>query len=275
MIKAGNIVAAAATLVLLAPLTAGAAPSSYTDPTGDNGSSADIGTVTVDTSTDGFLVVKPVVANLPALGQTGFVVVVLDTDRNGSTGALVGGDYAVVFATADASFGMLRWSGSEYVEHTGDVQAVVGSGSIELRVRPAAIGGATTFNFVVFAQSAVEDEIDAAPDVGTWFYEQPKPPPPPVTAESVEATFVPAAPRAGRTFRPSAVRLALSDGRTIRASKYRCAARLGGRTIRGTGKGGCTFALPRNAKGKRLRVTLFAAHAGGAEKVKPYVFKVR
>jgi hypothetical protein len=61
----------------------------------------------------------------------------------------------------------------------------------------------------------------------------------------------------------------------ILAQKYPSVAQLGSRLIRGSGKGGCTFALPKNAKGKRLRVTLFVTYNGVTDEYKPYVFKVR
>jgi hypothetical protein len=67
----------------------------------------------------------------------------------------------------------------------------------------------------------------------------------------------------------------LSDGRTVPAAKHRCVAQLAGKLLRGTGKGSCTFRIPKNAKGKRLRVTLFVTHNGVTDEFDPYVFKVR
>jgi len=67
----------------------------------------------------------------------------------------------------------------------------------------------------------------------------------------------------------------LSNGKTIVAQKYRCVARLGGRPLRGSGKGGCTFKLPENAKGKRLRVSLVVTYGGITDELDPSVFKVR
>ena len=67
----------------------------------------------------------------------------------------------------------------------------------------------------------------------------------------------------------------LSNGRSVLATKYRCVAQLGGKLLRGTGKGSCTFRIPKNAKGKRLLVTLFVTYAGVTDEFDPYVFKVR
>lgn len=96
-----------------------------------------------------------------------------------------------------------------------------------------------------------------------------------LTVETVDAKFVPALPRAGRVFQAPVVRVKLSDRTTVLAPSYRCVARLGGKLLRGTGRGGCTFRVPKNAKGKRLLVTLFVTYKGVTDEFKPYVFKVR
>jgi hypothetical protein len=266
----------AAALALLSPQAAGATPTSYSDPTGDIGPAADIGVVTVDVAADGYIVIKPAVANMPAFGQPGFVALILDTDRNSATGSLSGGDYVLGFDRGDATLAFLRWSGTEYVGATGDVTVVVGAGTIEFRIRPEAIGGATSFSFSVVASTGTSGEqIDLAPDSGMWFFERAQPVVVPVTVEKVDAKFAPAVPRAGKTFGAPRVRITLSNGKTIVAQKYRCVARLGGRPLRGNGKGGCTFKLPENAKGKRLRVSLFVTYGGITDGFDPYVFKVR
>ena len=67
-------------------------------------------------------------------------------------------------------------------------------------MKPASLGGATAFNFVIAAASGDVDaaQIDAAPDNGTWFYEVKAPV---VTVDTIFAKFVPAAPKAGRSSR--------------------------------------------------------------------------
>lgn len=45
--------------------------------------------------------------------------------------------------------------------------------------------------------------------------------------------------------------------------------------LRGAGRGGCTLKLPKNAKGKRLLVTMFVTYKGVTDAFEPYVFKVR
>ena len=68
------------------------------------------------------------------------------------------------------------------------------------------------------------------------------------------------------------------DGRTTPATvlpeSYSCTAKLGARTLTGTGTGGCTFAIPKKkARGKTLTVQLTVNYEGVA-KVVPLKFKV-
>ena len=190
----------------------------YNDPGGDNGVAADIGAVTVDSTADGYISLKASVANMPQPGQAGFVVVVFDTDRNGATGSLMGGDYLLIFDVGSARGGLRHWNGTEYVDAAGDSATIVAHGSLEAKIKPAALGGATAFNFVVVAASGKADaaEIDAAPDNGTWFYELKAPV---VTVDTIFAKFVPAAPKAGAVFQAPLVRLKLSNGRSVLAAQ--------------------------------------------------------
>ena len=98
---------------------------------------------------------------------------------------------------------------------------------------------------------------------------------PVVTVDTINAKFVPVAPKAGAVFQAPLVRLKLSDGRTVLAAKYRCVAQLAGKLLRGTGKGTCTLRIPKNAKGKGLTVTLFVTYGGTTDEYDPYVFRVR
>ncbi len=264
----------AGAFALALPGAARAAPVSYNDPGGDNGAAADIGALTVDATADGFVTIKAAIANLPLVGQPGFVIGVFDIDRNGATGALMGGDYVLFVDLSSGGRLLQRWNGTEYVDTPGDTVVVLGAGSAELSVKPAALGGATAFNFIVVAASGQvgEAQIDSAPDSGTWFYEVKAPV---VSVDTINAKFVPAAPKAGAVFQAPLVRMKLSDGRTVLAAKYRCVAQLAGKLLRGSGKGSCTFRIPRNAKGKRLQVMLFVTYGGVTDEYDPYVFRVR
>ena len=86
---------------------------------------------------------------MPQVGAQALVIVGIDTDRNADTGAIFGGDYAVVFGFEGLSLDFLRWDGSAYVDATGDVTSILAGGSVEILVHPDAIGGMTAFNFKV------------------------------------------------------------------------------------------------------------------------------
>jgi hypothetical protein len=277
-LKLAVLAAAALTVVAVA----GAAPTSYADPNGDNGASADIGAVSAELAADGYLHVKATIANMPALLTPGDVILALDTDRSGSTGLLAGGDYVVLVDLSDLSGLFLKWSGSEYTQapsQQGDLRYLVGGGGIEFLIRPAVLGGATAFNFVVGAGTGAGDEaqLDLAPDNGTWFFEVQKPAtaPVPAVATSAKATYAPAAPRAGRPFRVTGASVRLDNGASAVAASFRCRAALAGKGLRGAGVGGCTFAVPKTAKGKRLVVTVSATYAGRTLSIAPRAFVVR
>ena len=80
--------------------------------------------------------------------------------------------------------------------------------------------------------------------------------------KTARAAVSPAAPRAGKAFRVTAVTFTLETGEQLPASGYRCRATLGGRALRGSGAGACTFSVPGSAKGKRLALTTTASLAG-------------
>lgn len=270
---------AAVALVLGAPPVAGAVPSDYSDPSGDNGAAADVGSVSLESAADGYLHIKVTVANIQVPSEVpASVIVGLDSDQSGSTGGPGGADYLLGVDLQAVRLVFAKWNGSEYVDPgtpaLSDAKVIVGNSGVEFLLRPGGLGGSTAFNFVVMAATGTADgamDFDFAPDDGSWLFEARKV----VTVETVNARFVPAAPRAGRVFKAPVVRVKLSDGTTILAPSYRCVARLGGKLLRGTGRGGCTFTLPKNARGKRLLVTLHVTYKGVTDEFDPYVFRVR
>lgn len=271
-----TIVSVACGLALLAPSVAAAAPTDYTDPTGDNGSAADIGLVSVQLAPDGYYHVRPTIAAQPALFTVGGVLVGFDTDRSLSTGGVNGADFLALVLFEDVSGEFLRWDGVDWVvadTQQGDVKFLAGASSFELLVRPAALGNVTSFNFsvAVFTGEPGTGPVDRAPDSGTWLFESVGP----ATVKTVIATWVPGAPKAGGVFQPGAVRLDLSDGKSVVADSYRCVAELAGKLLRGKGRGGCVFTLPKSTRGKRLKVTLLVTYKGDTTEFEPYVFKVR
>lgn len=274
MIKVKLLTVAAVVAALGSPASARGAD--YTDRGGDNGADADIGVVSVFHGGDGYLHVKLNVANMPPPLSSGSVIVGFDTDRNPATGELGGSDFLITVSLEDLSGFFTKWNGAEYADADvpqGALRYLVGAGGIEFLIRPSLLGDARSFGFLAGVASGDigEGRIDLAPDTGTWIFEQAVP----LTVEEIDAKFVPAQPRAGARFQPTLVRIKLSNGKYVVAGSYRCVVTLGGKLLRGTGRGGCTLKLPEDAKGKRLLVTFFVTYAGNTDEFDPYSFKVR
>lgn len=268
---------AAVAALLLWPAAAPAAD--YADSRGDNGASADIGAVRVQLAQDGYIHVRPEIAAQPALFSPGSVLVAFDTDRSLTTGAtegLLGADLLTLFLFEDLSSGVLRWNGADWEEaqlQEGDVRYLVGSSGFELLIRPGVLGNVSSFGVTIFAATGTvgENQLDRAPDSGMWLFDATPTP----TVTTLDVTWSPRLPRVGSIFRSAAVLLDLSNGKSVPAPSYRCTATLGGRAIRGRGAGGCTFTIPKRAKGKRLEITVVATFKGQRIPFEPYVFRVR
>jgi hypothetical protein len=76
--------------------------------------------------------------------------------------------------------------------------------------------------------------------------------------KSVVPAYAPVAPRAGKRFRVTGAQVRFETDEEEPAATVRCSAKLGRKALRGTGAGGCTFALPKSAMGKRLSLTMTA-----------------
>ncbi len=268
--------------MLLAPLAL-ATPSpaladSFIDPSGDNGTSADIGAVSVATVADGRIEITADIANMPAGLAPGAVLVTYDTDRNPATG-LAGAEYILLLDWESLDPLLARWSGTtlEPATSVGPIGVLVTrptGARVALALSSASLGGATGFDFSVSAWSGPSDTpFDSAPDQGTWAFGTGAP----VAVEmgGIAARWAPAQPRAGKTFRMTGVRVQLTDGKIVAPARVACVATLAGKRLRGTGAGGCTFKLPKSAKGKRLTVKLTATYNGERAEFEPYVFRVR
>jgi hypothetical protein len=137
-----------------------------------------------------------------------------------------------------------------------------------------AIGSPRAFNFFVETyvtnpNDTTKSFIDYAPDALPTYSYAPPAPRPTVTSTS---PMVSGSGRAGTTYVIRSLAADLSDGTTTNATNLRCTATLGGGSFRGTGAGGCTFKLPKNAKGKtfvvRVTGTVGTTRVAAAETVK-------
>jgi hypothetical protein len=267
--------ALAVTAALLA-----AAPSQgagrYADEPGDSNGAPDLTSVSVTGDANGQLLFTINTDNLaPESDVDAFLL--LDTDLDLATGApdTLGADYMFVVSEADNTYGFARWAGSDWdwdapystVRVRGDRTGAL------ISVNRSEVGGTSAFNFWVRTRKG--DALDDAPDDGTWNYTLAADGP---DIQGVLVTMKPAfGPKAGKPFTitPAGLRLPPSGalGLMPQPESYTCAAKLGTRTLKGTGTGGCTFKLKQAARGKKLTVELAVTYQG-ASKTSQFVFRV-
>jgi hypothetical protein len=276
----------AAVIVLALALVPAASSGTYGDAAGDNtGGAGDIKGVTVsgDKGT-GQIVFRIAGTNLASSDQN-VLFLDIDSDANPNTGNLTDGGFDYTFFLDNGSYDFEHWNGSDWVATPySTVRVLGGAGQIMISVNRSELGNTADCNFELTAlsvtisgSSVVQAGIDSAPDDGAYNFSLAAGGP---QISSVAVRTTPSAgPRAGRTFVvvPTALQLP-PDGRvtsgTLSPESYTCSARLGGKTLRGGGTGGCTFSIPKKkSRGKKLAVQLTVNYQGAA-KVVPLSFKV-
>jgi hypothetical protein len=271
------VVAAGAVAVLA---LAGSATSAglYRDATGDSGSAPDI-TGAIVTSAGGQLVFTVSLTSLASVGNSQTQLFV-DSDANPSTGNpdLVGTDYVFVDDPAKQAWYFGHWTGSDWDWETpwSTVTLLRLASTLVITVNRSELSNTNQLN--LWARTVLRGgsagDVDVAPDAGVWNYDLPSDGPD--IRGVVTATKPAAGPRAGKPFTVTVTGLQLPpDGESTpavpRPDKYSCAAKLAGRKLNGRGTGGCTFALPKNARGKRLVVAVTVQYEGATKIVQlPY-----
>jgi hypothetical protein len=280
--RAGPLLAVLALALALVPT---ASSGSYADATGDNvGGAGDVTGVTVagDKNT-GQLVFRIAGVNMASSPQN-VLFVDIDTDANPTTGNLLDGGDEYPFYVDDGSYDFARWDGSNWVDAShATVRVSGGTSLITISVNRSELANTSDFNFDVTALAvpfvgSTTVGLDLAPDDGSYNYAFDSNGP---LITSVDVRTTPSGgPRAGKAFKvePTALHLP-PDGRMsaspVVAESYTCAAKLGAKALRGTGRGSCTFAIPKKkSRGKKLTVRLTVNYEG-ATKVFPYTFTVR
>ena len=253
----------------------------YTDPAGDSRGAPDITGVTVASDPNGQILFTINVAGLQR-GAMMATALALDTDVNPATGSSgwPGSEYLFVVDQYSYSFEFGRWTGSEWNWDTPSATVRVrdGAGSLLVSVNASELGGAQSMNFSVSSFTDVDGQFDDAPDDGGFNYTLPAGGPD-IRAVRVEAKPV-AGPKAGGTFAVTPVALDLPPSGGMLAlspapESYTCAARLGAKTIKGTGTGGCTFKIPKKkSKNKTLTVEMTVSYQG-ATKTVSFAYRVR
>jgi hypothetical protein len=251
----------------------------YPDASGDGKGSADVTGVSVLSDAVGQIIFTVATAADPKAGD-GWTVVFMDTDANPATGALgtLGADY--ILSLEEGGFNFARWTGADWDLDTpyATVRVMSTATGVMFSVNRSELGGTASINF--WARSGRGDpvlgQLDDAPDDGTFNYTLAAGGPD--IREVGVKTTPDSGPRAGRPFVVQATSLALPvvpvNGLSPQPDSYTCTAKLGAKALRGKGVGRCTFAIPKQAKGKKLAVSLTASYQGASKTVQ-FVYKVR
>jgi hypothetical protein len=182
--------------------------------------------------------------------------VFLDTDNDPATG-IDGADFRVRVSGEGVELG--KWDGTAFATQKTLPTAdwAPGYGPV-FELEALDLGDVKSFGFFFYSTDGTN--VDFAPDEGAWSYQLA---PLELRAHGLKLER----PRAGRSFTAwvTVVRsdfdLALTEGAIA------CSARLGGKTLTGTGRfaGGrvaCTWRLPKNSRRKRISGTIAVAFQG-------------
>ena len=275
----GALLAVTSAVALTGAGTAGAW-GIYADPSGDGKGSADVTGVSVVSDSNGQIMFTVSTASHPE-ENGGAVVLLIDSDLNPASGALElsGADFLLAVDVDGYLFG--RWSGSTWdwnPPHSTLRVVTTPRGEI-FSVNRSELGSTESFNFWVRAVRGdiAQGQFDDAPDDGAFNYKLGAGGPD--IREAGVKTSPEAGPRAGKTFVVEPTTLLLPpNGAMVTISpkpeSYKCAAKLGSATLRGKGAGGCTFAIPKKAKGKRLTIALTVSYQGASKTIQ-LTYKVR
>jgi hypothetical protein len=254
------LVAGAAT-VALSLVPAAGATGKYADPGGDSGSAPDITAATVASDKGGTIVLRVDVT--AATEGDNWIGVPIDTDLNPLTGniLLLGADY--LFELDSSGFGFARWTGSSWDWDTpySTVHVLSSPSTVTFIVNKSELGNTDAFNFWVHTGDGEAAPYDDAPDDGTFNYSLAVGG---VAIQSVDVRTTPqSGPKAGKPFTVTPTGLHVpNNSNAVAPESYTCSAKLAGKTLRGSGVGGCTFRLAKSARGKRLLITVTAVYQG-------------
>ena len=249
-------------------------PVEVTDPTGDSNGAPDITGVTVANDLSGTILFVVEVANRTDFVARDEVLIYIDSDRSALTGFPDRGggmDYRIRVDATSSDFE--RWNGTGFEPTSRTTFRIAWVNGYVARVHHTELGATSSFAFFVRTrmQEAPSTQFDVAP-TDSYFPYTLSPP----HIETIQLRFSAAAPRAGVTFKVNSVQLQFETAESATAASFTCRATLGGKRLRGTGRGGCTFKLPKAAKGKRFAMTISVTATGGkAETFGPYAFRVR
>lgn len=252
-----SAIAAPARTASKAAKTGNGNPTVYPDIVpGDGGTAPDIFITTVSNTSTGILKFEIVLLNRTVLlGPDDIISIFIDADRNASTGDQNGMDYVLQVRGFSLVLARLFGSGRFEVVNAPSLVSVWVSPKQSISVAASDIGNPSSFRFFVHTFVVGNPDVfDDSPDGdGLWGYTLRTP-----QIASLRTSFAPAGPRAAKRFRIASVSAHLESDEDVQPDSISCRATLAGKVLRGSGAGGCSFMLPRTAKGKALNVKVTA-----------------
>jgi hypothetical protein len=271
------LASAALVLVVVPAATSATGQAQYPDAAGDSGTAPDVTGVSVSSDrTSGQIVFRIAGTNLGA-SSTQVVALFVDSDANPVTGDISSGGADYLFVVDDTSYSFQHWSGSDWVDTSNATVQVLGGGSsLLISVNKSELGNTSDYNFSVAGLDTTDNALDSAPDDGMFNYSLDAGGP--AIQSMLVSTQPTAGPKAGKRFVVSPLGLKLPpDGSTVQTlpkpGSYTCHATLKGSALGGSGVGGCTYRMPKNARGKKLKIVVTVTYEG-ATKSFPLAFKV-
>jgi hypothetical protein len=172
-------VAAAACLLLLAPLAGASNSVTYSDATADGAADApDVGDVHVSNDDAGQVVFRISITNRTSLAPTDMVAVFVDADGKAGTGCargVFGAEYALDVLAGRYVFGRCVAGSWSFARRPATFSGSFADSTLTLAVNRRALGGTGRFAFRIGAATTTESRpvYDFAPDVGTaaWSYQ--------------------------------------------------------------------------------------------------------
>lgn len=278
-------------------LVSGAAKAdTWSDPAGDGQGGPDVTTVTVANETGGPVTMTiPVPQNSQRAGSGGMMIV-LDVNRNGSDtdpvdraivifdlygglfpaavfkGVAPGGQYETLAAVLDKKLDV------------PSLKISVASGTVEVSFAPTELGIDTGFSLwigTVTSGFRHQDQwSDRAPDSGHQAYalSMPTPPPPPAVVRPVigKPTATPSLPTAGRKLAVTFPVTRSDNGKPLGGGTMTGDPSITGKVLKHVesftnGKARLSFAIPKAAKGRQLKIKVVITFEGdSATRLKTY-----
>jgi hypothetical protein len=253
-----------------APAAIAANSTDYQDSAGENPAAPDITTLTVSNTDAGIVSFRINIPNRATFSADMYVAVEVDSDNNANTGSPDGTEYAIEVFQGEAA--LFRWDGTNFTRRPGDpaFTSLLFSyqGGITIRMSAAELGNTKAFKFSTFVASGIVVDpvtgaadftkavVDFAPAAGAGLYAY--------QVRVTPATLVVRRTTVGKATagKPFTVRMVAARSDTnavVRNGRVTCVGRIGNARLKArvqnvvAGAATCTWNLPPNSKGKRIR----------------------